>query len=202
MEPMSALTAKKNRPIILGLTGGIASGKSTAATYLKQKGIPVIDSDLIVHNLYLENQDMLDQIKAAFSIDIRSSNDKKALAKIIFNDEKARKVLNDIIHPYVFKVIKKELKTHKDAHKVVIDMPLLFEVGYETLCDQTVLITASELTQINRLIARDGLTQTEAKKRVRAQMPMKEKIKKAHIIIENDQKIQQLYEKLDLLIKG
>ncbi|MFU8792435.1 MAG: dephospho-CoA kinase [Acholeplasmataceae bacterium] len=199
---MSALTAKKNRPIIVGLTGGIATGKSTASTYLKQKGVPIIDSDLIVHNLYLENQEMLDQIKEAFSIDIRSSKDKKALAKIIFSDENARKTLNDIIHPYVFKVIKKELKAYKDAHKVVIDMPLLFEVGYEASCDQTVLITASEKTQMNRLIERDGLTQTEAKKRVRAQMPMKEKIEKADIVIENDQTIQQLYEKLDLFIKG
>lgn len=202
MEHMSVMSVKKNKQLIIGLTGGIATGKSTATTYLRQKGIPVIDSDLIVHNLYLENQEMLDQIKATFGIDVHSSKDKKTLAKIIFNSEDAREKLNQIIHPYVFKTIKKELKMHKEAHKIIIDMPLLFEVGYETSCDQTVLIYASESTQINRLVARDGLTKAEAKRRINSQMPISEKKKKADVIIENNTTVQALYERLDSFIKG
>jgi dephospho-CoA kinase len=192
---------KKHKPWIIGLTGGIASGKSTASTYLKQKGLPIIDSDAIVHRLYLENEMMRQQIKEYFGIDVQTSQDKKALAQIIYKNPEHRLKLNDIIHPYVFKTIKCELKKLKDEKKVIIDMPLLFEVGYEKSCDQTVLIYCSEEIQIKRLMKRDHIDENTAKLKVTAQMSMEEKRSKADIVIDNQKDVQSLYEELNQIIE-
>src|SRR5690554_2704818 len=130
----------KNKPYIIGLTDGIASGKSTASAYFKSKGIEVIDSDLIVKDLWKVNEEMIQKAESLFGFKINTIQDKKKVSQLIFTDKKLRIKLNDIVHPYVFHQIEQMIKTFHDQELIVIDMPLLFEVGYEKKCDITCLV--------------------------------------------------------------
>jgi dephospho-CoA kinase len=199
---MSAQYAKKGKPKIIGLTGGIASGKSTASAYLKQKGIALIDCDQIVKHLYLEDDQMLLEIFETFGVRVCSSKDKKALSDIIFKSPEKRQLLNDIIHPRVYAKIDQLLKDMKKEPQVIVDMPLLFEVGYQKNCDQTVLIYVPEAIQIKRLISRDAMTLQQAKKRLKSQMPIETKKTMASIVIDNQGSHEDLYKALNQLIQG
>mgnify|MGYP001040827261 CR=1 FL=1 len=197
---MSVSNAKNHKPLIIGLTGGLASGKSTATAYLKSKGFFVIDSDHIVKKLYQTEKEMLKQIKNAFNIEIKTKADKKALAKIVFNDQNQREKLNQIVHPYVFDRINEQLKQMEQAQIIFIDMPLLFEVKYESKCDHTMLIYCSEALQIKRLMTRERIDIKEATKRVQTQMPIEIKKEKADIIVDNQHSFDYLYQQLDQVL--
>lgn len=187
----------KNRPIVIGLTGSIASGKSTASNYFKKINIPVIDSDEIVKRLWIDNQEMLQKIKETFH-----TLNKKEIAQLIFSNKKAQQAIESIVHPYVFETIKKQRLMYEHQPLIVIDMPLLFEVNYDNEVDYTALVYADEQTAIKRLMMRDQLTNSEAKKRLASQMPIDLKKERADFILDNTHDQSRLYQTIDHMLRS
>ena len=140
----------KNDPIIIGLTGGIASGKSTASAYFCKLNIPLIDSDLIVKDLWENNQEMILKVESFFGLSIKTYEDRKKLGHLIFHDQEKREILNRIVHPYVFDKIEQLKNLYKNYHAIVIDMPLLIETGYQELCDYVLVVYVNLETQIEQ----------------------------------------------------
>lgn len=198
---MSVQTVKTNQTII-GLTGGIGSGKTTAANHFKSLDIPVIDSDEIVKNLWAFDDDMKHEIEETFGVVISSKDDKKSFAKKIFEDEDKREKLNQIIHPRVFNQIDVLKKTLRQEKIIVIDMPLLIEVGYQNKVDKVMLIYVDLHTQLKRIMARDHLSKKDALLRIQAQMPLEEKKAYADYIVDNHDHKEALYYKIDEIVRG
>jgi dephospho-CoA kinase len=184
--------------VIVGLSGGIGSGKSTVARELAALGAVVIDADAIVHELQAPGAPLLLEIAQAFGrhlIGADGSLDRAALGDLVFRDEAARKRLGEIVHPVVGAEVARRLAAARasGAPLVVLDIPLLFEgrrAGTGSAAalrfDATVLVYASEEAQLARQIARDHCTREEALRRIRAQMPLSEKRALADHVIEND----------------
>lgn len=192
----------KSKPYIIGLTGGIASGKSTVTKYLKSLHIPVIDSDFIVKNLWENKEEMVLKAEKEFGFQIQTDEDKKKLAHLIFHDAEKRKILNDIVHPYVFEEIEKQKEIMERFPFVVVDMPLLIEADYMKHCDHVVLVYVDLETQIKRLIKRDDITRDEAIIKINSQMPIEDKKLYAHTILDNRKELSDLYESIDHFIEG
>lgn len=185
----------------IGLTGGIASGKSFAADYIKSKGYRVIDADLITKTL-LKDDTVLLEIKAVFPTVFQHDQlDKKALADMIFSDLSKKKTLEAIIHPRVYQAMRQALTLYQDEPFVILDVPLLYETYQADLYDMVMVIYVDHSTQLKRLMARDQLTEKEALARINAQMPLSEKIEKADIVIDNTQDKQSTQKRLDKIIE-
>jgi len=189
-------------PIIIGLTGGIASGKSTASGYFSELNIPVIDSDLIVKNLWESNHEMMKKVETYFGFQVRNYEDRKKLSHLIFHEMKKREALNKIVHPYVFDTIEEIKKTYKNQEFIVIDMPLLIEVGYQKLCDYVLVVYVNQETQIERLMVRDQIDRSEALTKIRSQLLLEEKIKHADHILDNNESKENLYEQINAFLRG
>ena len=181
----------KHKPYLIGLTGGIASGKTTAANLFKEKGIPVIDSDSIVKMLWQNDLDMVKEIEMTFGYPMTNEG-KKKLAQTIFQDDEKRMMLNRIIHPKVFSIIEDEKKKMSDQGIIVIDMPLLIEVGYQREVDTVVLVYVDLKTQIDRLMSRDDLSEENAYLRINSQMSLEEKKGYADLVLDNTKDILHL----------
>lgn len=176
--------------IILGLTGGIASGKSTVAKTLARRGAYIIDADQIAREIVKPGQKAWEQIVACFGKDIlRPDNtiDRKKLGAYVFADEQKRHKLDKITHPAILARIREKLA---DACKAgctvaVLDVPLLIEAGWRNMVQQLWLVYIDHDLQLERLMRRDGLTIEQAKQRLAAQMPLAAKRKYADLIIDN-----------------
>jgi dephospho-CoA kinase len=192
----------KNKPYIIGLTGGIASGKSTASTYFKSLDIKVIDSDEIVRNLWKENNEMILKAESLFGFPIKNDQDKEKIKKAMCDDKRLRLKLNEITHPFVFKEINRQLELFENEKMVVIDMPLLFEVSYEKKCDITCLVYVSKHIQLMRLMSRDDMLEKEAKKLINCQLSLEHKKMKADIIFDNEGDLDYLYFQIDQFLRG
>lgn len=182
--------------LILGLTGGIASGKSTVAKMFVDRGIPVIDSDLIARNLLKKGTTTYYELLEHFSDDILLTNkeiNRKNLGRIIFANSGKRKLLNDIVHPEVLKIVSADIEKYKkcDEKIIVIDVPLLFETDFHQFVDKTVVVYASYNEQISRLISRDVIDKEYAQMKINAQMPLSEKVDLADYVINNSFSILQ-----------
>lgn len=188
---------------VIGLTGGIASGKSTVSRMLRQKGAYIIDADEIAKDIVKPGKPAWEDIVRHFGRDIldESGNIKrKMLGKIVFSDEKKLKLLNRITHPGIVDRIKEELEASRRRNEkvVVIDAALLLEIGLDVLTDEVWVVVVDEKTQIDRLIKREGtLSYTEAVERIRAQMPLEEKLKFATRIIDNSGTIEETQKQVD-----
>jgi len=200
--------------VVVGLTGGIGCGKSTVARMLAERGARVIDADAIVHELQAPGAPMLRRIAEAFGEQLIGEDgalDRAGLAAIVFRDPAARKRLNDIVHPEVGAEVVRRVRAALDAgdELLVVEIPLLFEgrragTGTAALMrfDATVLVAASEQTQLERQIQRDGATRDDALRRIRAQMPLSEKRGMADYVIENDGSLEQTRRQVDELIEA
>ncbi|MGL6114135.1 MAG: dephospho-CoA kinase [Cetobacterium sp.] len=183
--------------MIIGLTGGIASGKSTVSDIFKNLGIKIYDGDIIAKNIMAKEEVIL-ELKKNFGKDIFDNEgrlNRKKFKEIVFNNKEKLEILNGIVHPKVIKEfynIKKETNT-KDI--VLFDVPLLFETGIDKLCDRVIVVDIDENIQIERIIARDEITIELAKKIIEKQMDRKIKISKADYIIENNGTKEELYNK-------
>ena len=190
------------KPIIIGLTGGIASGKTTALAHFKKLNIPVIDSDQIVRNLWESNNDMIQKAESHFGFSIHTAIDRKKLSDIIFKDQIQRETLNKLVHPYVFKQIEIEKKLLKNSRIIVIDMPLLYEVSYQKKCDYVLVVYVDIKTQLRRLMRRSHLTKNDALIRINSQMPLEEKAKLADVVLDNNKTMGTLNKQIDAFLGG
>ncbi|GMB07370.1 dephospho-CoA kinase [Thermolongibacillus altinsuensis] len=193
--------------LTIGLTGGIASGKSTVAAMLRQLHIPVIDADEIARKATAIDGEAYEPIIRAFGKEILQKDgtiDRLKLGSIVFHDENKRKLLNEIVHPIVRKKMlqQKEVYIQQGKQTIVLDIPLLFESRLEHLVDRIIVVYVNEAIQLQRLMKRNGFSVEEAKARIRSQMPLEEKVKKADAIIDNNGTIEETQQQLhDLLIR-
>ena len=180
---------------IIGLTGSIATGKTTASNYLKKLGYFVIDSDQVVKDLWQSNDQMIKKVVFAFNLD-RKTDIVNQLRSFIFKDQQQLKQLNRIVHPYVFEVIQQQLMKNKDKDIIFIDMPLLFEVGYDRSCDETWLIYVTKDIQLKRLMKRDGISEVAATDRINQQMDIDQKKELADVVFDNTKDKHHLYKQI------
>lgn len=189
--------------MILGLTGGIASGKSTVSNIFKKYGIYIADADKIAKELG-NRKDVIDEIGEKISkivIDKNGIVDRAKLKEIVFSDKSKLEILNKIYHPKIREEFKK-IKLNSSKNDIIIfDVPLLFETGMYTLCDKNILVYVNEDIQIERLIARDGITKELAKKIIDSQMSLDEKKSKSDILIENNDSLEELEKKVEIVYK-
>jgi dephospho-CoA kinase len=192
--------------LIIGLTGGIASGKSTVARMLLELGIPVIDADQIAREVVEIGEEAYLQIVEKFGEEILKDDktiDRAKLGAIVFNDERKRKLLNSIVHPAVRKKMleQKEQYVKKGEKTIVLDIPLLFESNLTHLVDKIVVVYVEDYIQLERLMTRNGFSKEEAEARIKAQMPLKEKAAKADAVIDNNGTMEQTKEQLLNILK-
>lgn len=197
---MSAYHAKNNIKIV-GLTGGIATGKSTVSKYLTDKGFLVFDSDYSVRNIWNENEELKKYIKNKYKIDLNLANGKKELAELIFNNPATKAEVESLIHPYVFKEIEQWITKNNKEKLLFLDIPLLFEIGYHKKVDITVLVYTKKALQLKRLINRNKINEDEAIKMINSQIDIEQKKAMANYILNNNDGLNILYQQVDQLIE-
>ncbi|NLO85589.1 MAG: dephospho-CoA kinase [Clostridiales bacterium] len=176
---------------VVGLTGGIACGKSTVAMMLKELGATIIDADQISHELTAPGGDALPALREAFGEFVfypDGTLNRSVLASIVFENEKERQKLNDATHPMIQERLVEEIEVCRKmgALVVVLDVPLLYEVGLESLADITICCSAPQDVQLERLKTRSGLEGQQALNRINSQWALEEKEKLSDIVIKTD----------------
>lgn len=192
----------------IGLTGGIATGKSTVSAMLVQHGALLIDVDQIAREVVLPGSPTLLTIFEHFGQALRmedGSLNRKKLGEIIFSDPNARKELEAIIHPPIRLITRERMyryETEQPNHLVVVDVPLLFESGHREVYKQVLLVYAPYEVQITRLMKRDHIDRAKAQLRIDAQMPIEEKRKLADIVIDNSGPLEQTRLQVENFLQG
>jgi dephospho-CoA kinase len=187
--------------VIVGLTGGVASGKTTVSQILKEEGAYVIDADRIARELVRPHAPAWKKLVKAFGTDILredGSIDRKKLADRVFADLKQRKLLNQILHPRIRSEMNRRAKEieEKDPEAiVVIDAPLLVELGGHHQMDRLIVVTATQTQQIDRVKKRDGISPEEALRIFSSQMSVEDKVKLADFVIRNEGSLQETKKK-------
>lgn len=198
--------------IVAGLTGGIGTGKSTVSAIFRGLGAYIIDADEIAKDVVRKGTSPWKEIKDLFGEEVLDPDGKlnrTKLGEVVFGDESKRKKLEEIVHPEVFKEIERQkeeiLKEDRDAI-IILDIPLLFESGYQKDVDKLIVVYAGEKEQISRLSGK--LSREETLKRIKSQMPTEEKKKLADYIIDNtgslketEEQCRKIYEELKALKK-
>ncbi len=188
----------------IGLTGNIGSGKSTVARLLRERGIPVLDADVIAREVS-SFPEVLKEVRDAFGPEyiLEHGLNRPKVAELVFNNSDARAVLNGIIHPRVrSEMARQQAELEKSgAVAVVQDIPLLFENNLEALFDATVLVDAPLEVRVARVVARDGSSEDAVRARDAAQMPASEKRKRATVTLENDGDLGSLEAQLDAALE-
>ena len=194
---------------VIGLTGSIASGKSTVSNKLKSIGYQVIDCDQINHEILKKDNIGYTLVVEAFGNDILNSDleiNRKALGNLIFSNKDLKEKLNNILHPLIKDIVKREIDGSSEK-LIFLDCPLLFETDFHKLCDYTIVVYVNLDTQIQRLMQRDGITFPDALKKIYAQMPLDEKLTLADFVVDNchslsdlDWQIKQLLFRLERMI--
>lgn len=193
--------------LTIGLTGGIATGKSTVSALLRQAGFPIVDADIVAREVVEPGTPTLEKIKLAFGPGIIDNGvlDRRKLGQIVFEDGAQLKKLNDIMQPAISSAMVDKINFWRlqNVPILVLDVPLLFERDYDKnkLVDKIIVVTASEEIQLSRLENRDQLSNMEARNRVKAQLPMSQKIARADYVIDNNGRIEELQEQVTVLIK-
>jgi dephospho-CoA kinase len=206
---------------IIGLTGGIGSGKSTVTDYLSARGFHVLDADKIAREIVLPGSDMLIQLAAAFGDAViceDGSLDRKKLAEIVFSDAEKKKTLDAMMHTEILELIHERVLRYREEadtiaaaggdpgnilkYKVIfIDAPLLFETGLEKSVEEVWVIDADDETRIRRIMERDGLEREEILLRIGSQMERGEKNRRADVVLDNTGDQEALYRQIDLLLE-
>lgn len=193
--------------MIIGLTGSIASGKSTVSNMLRDYGLPIVDADVVARVVVEPGTETLKEIVKAFGEEILTETgelDRPKLGSIIFNDEEKRKLLNSIIHP----AIRKEMLRQRDVHiangaeTVIMDIPLLFESKLQHFVDKILVVTVSEEVQLERLMERNNLSEEEAKARIQSQLPLSVKEEGADAVINNNGTIEETKLQLENILRN
>lgn len=177
-------------PRLIGLTGGIATGKSTVARLLAVHGASVVDADVLAREVVEPGQPALEEIATAFGRDVIGADgrlDRSALAALVFADPQRRRRLEAITHPRIGELMTKRTieALESGAPLVVVDVPLLYENGREEMFEGVMVAWCDAATELERLIARDSLSREDAERRLAAQMPVDEKRRRATWVIDN-----------------
>ena len=204
--------------MIIGLTGSFGSGKSTAAALFAKRGAKVIDADIVIRRLLEQNKKIVKKVAKVFPGAILKPGrvNRKTLAKVVFQNPRELKKLTDILYPEALKEVRKQISLNKQTNRyyskyepsrlqkqsgfIVLDVPLLFEAGWQKLADVTVVVRASRQQQIERLRKRSGLSKSEILTRLKLQMPMNEKIARADIIIDNRGTLKNMHRQVDAIV--
>lgn len=191
--------------LVLGITGNIASGKSTVAKELARRGAIIVDADQLAREVVASGSSALKEIVETFGREILNNNgelDRDKLGQMVFADVKVRAMLNRIVHPEIAKKSiqrLQELKQRTDIPLVVYEAPLLFEVGAESRVDKVLVVTIDPEEQLKRLRARDRLSDVTAQQRMAAQMPQQEKVNRADFVVDNSGSVDETLKQVDLL---
>jgi dephospho-CoA kinase len=182
---------------LIGLTGGIACGKSTVSALLREQGAFIIDTDEIAHQIVEPGQAAYLDIIAAFGEGIVAADgtiDRLRLGEIVFQNAKFRVLLEQIIHPLINEQVNEliQLARSQSCSVVILDIPLLFESGWDQRVDEVWVVAVDETTQLQRLIQRNNFSEQEARIRIKAQLPLAEKIRRADQVIDNSGDLAQL----------
>lgn len=196
--------------MIVGLTGGIGTGKSTVSRKLRERGYPVIDLDVISREV-IEYPEVIDELVRNFGIEILESQNnisgKKSISRnklrqTVFKEEKKVSVLNSIMHPPIVEEMRRQVENLKKNYKTVfVEVQLLFEAKLEKEFDLTVLVYADKKTQLERVLKRDGRKEEEVQQIINAQMDMTEKRRLSNYIIENNGDSEMLDLEIEKFIK-
>ena len=196
--------------MVIGLTGGIGTGKSTVSRKLREKGYPVIDLDIISREV-ITYSEVIDELVESFGSEILEEQNavsgkkcisRNKLRQTVFKDEKKVAVLNSIMHPPIIEEMRRQIKELRQKHKTVfVEVQLLFEVKLEKEFDMTVLVYADRKTQMERVLKRDGRSEGEVQEIINAQMNMDEKRKLSNYIIENNGNSEMLDLEIEKFIK-
>ena len=187
----------------LGITGTIASGKTTTAVLLKEKGIPVFNSDHYAKLAYEKDSEIYDEMVDRFGNDILDDDaeiDLEKLADIIFHDEEKRKAVDDIVHPFVREGVIRFFKNNRGFPIVAAEVPLLFEAGFEDLFDKIIVVTCDEEIAINRLVENRNYTYEDALSRIQSQISPEIQISKADRVLYNNTHLEDLDAQVNQLI--
>ena len=187
---------------IVGLTGGISSGKSTVSSYLKQLKIPVIDADEVARKVVEPNSQGAREIRKTFGSDVfeeDGSLNRQRLGALIFSNAENRQKLDDLLQPLIKITILNEIEEYrqKGENMIVLDLPLLFEKHYEKLCEEIIVVYIPKELQLERLMRRNQYTKQEALSRIDSQLSIEEKRKRATVLLDNQGTIQQLYHQVE-----
>ncbi len=188
---------------VIGLTGGIASGKTTISNILKELGATIIDADEIARKVVEKSSPALKDIEENFGRDVLFKDgrlDRKKLGNIVFNDTGSLKKLNEIIHPYIVEKIIDEINHYKKTYNkrvIILDAALLIELNLMDLVEEVWLIVVPEEMQLGRLVERDNISADQAQKRIDAQVPLEDKKKYADLIIDNSKDLTYLQAQIE-----
>lgn len=187
--------AMKN--ILIGLTGGIGCGKTVVANTFQSLGAKVIDADAIGKEVVETQPEILQEIKEFFGeqfINADGTLKRKELGSFVFADEEKKKILNRIVHPHLLRRVQEEIDSAKKAGDqiIVVDAALIYETGLETIFDKVAVVNSTLEHRIQRISQRDHLTEEEIINRIRSQMPLEEKVRRADIVINNDDSLDVL----------
>ncbi len=186
---------------VIGLTGGIGSGKSTVSRFLAELSAIVIDADKIGHEVFKPQTRAWHEVVATFGQQMVAADgtiDREKLGAVVFSDDEARAKLNRIMHPPIQEMVKAQLEEHRHrgAGVVVLEAPLLLEAGWASLVDEVWVTTASEATVLRRLRERMGLSESESLARIRSQLSSEERLKQADVVIDTDCDLEALKAKV------
>lgn len=184
--------------MIIGLTGGIASGKSTVSSFFRELGTDIVDADIVAREIS-EKKECVDRIAAIFGKDVVGNDGKIIREKVrekAFNNRELLHKLNGIIHPEVMEYFKKKKYESKSEEIVIFDIPLLYETKMEELCDKVVVVGLSKKKQVERVMLRDGSSEELANRIINSQMSLEEKMARADIVIMNEGTLEELRERV------
>ena len=187
----------------IAITGSIGSGKSSALKYFKELGYPTLSSDEVVHDIYASNRDIQEQIEAIVKQPLFDEKgvDRALLSSIIFNRPDLKQRVEEVVHQAVGREIEVWLKLHEQEEFGFVEVPLLFETEGQTHFDLTLMIAIDEKLQIERLIQNRGLTLESIEERLNSQMSQAKKRELADYVIENNNSLLELQDKLDEFLK-
>ena len=187
--------------MIIGITGNFGSGKTTVSNMFRKHGFEVINADKLYHGIYNKNKVLRNKIKKEFG-----TLNRNEIKKIVFNDYKKLKKLNEITHPIIIKGIKNKIqeiqKNKNDGVKIALDVPLLIEAKMQNMFDKIIVVKCDEKTQIKRLLKKGKHSEEEIKNIIKSQMPIEEKIKYADFVVDNSDALEKTNNQIEAIIKN
>ena len=186
---------------VLGITGGIATGKSSVVKHFKGLGFPVVDADIIARHLLDQNMPAYNEIVKVFGSEILQENgeiNRQLLGALVFNHPDKLQQLDELMAPFLKEKIMSAIKKESHNQKlVIVDVPLMYEKGYDEWMDQVAVVYCTPEQQLNRLMKRNQLTEKEAKQRINSQLPIEMKKLLAEIVFDNSANLKQTLEQVD-----